>query len=161
MSAWGAWLGQWGNTPYAGQPIGPGPHPSMVAGAGQLTTAPGDLITARFGWAALDGTVRNFRTAPSDRLGLIYPVVSVWSRSYYKNGVQYARAGFPITLATRGAFYLPFAGGAWPGQRVYAANIDGSAICGVASNAELTPWTVESASQPGQLSIISTWSDYV
>jgi hypothetical protein len=59
-------------------------------------------------------------------------------------------------LLTRGALWMRFAGGAWPGQTVYASIVDGSLFSGYADDAVPTAWTVQTQAAPGELAIIST-----
>ncbi len=123
--------------------------------------APGDLIMGQFGWAdATDQTIANTRTAPSQTCGYIVPQRGNWNLCYRSNGLWYLRSGFPATLQVVGTVMVRFAGGAIPGNPVYASLIDGSAISGYSANAELTRWFVITNAAPGQMATISTWSTF-
>jgi hypothetical protein len=63
-------------------------------------------------------------------------------------------------MHTAGNFWLRFAGGALPGNSVYASLVDGSAVSGSAADCELTPWFVCSIAPPGQLAIVSTTAKF-
>lgn len=120
-----------------------------------------DLIMGQFGWA--DGTdqqVFNSRYSPQQSVGYIVPQFGNWNLVYCSNGLWYLRAGFPVTVMTRGNYRIRFAGGAYPGQTVYASLIDGSAISGYSPNAEATTWKVITGCDPNGFAYISTWSTF-
>lgn len=134
---------------------------NAVAFSGAFQAAPGDLIVGRFGWADLTtGTIANTRTNAAQRLGFVLMQRGTWQRVYFDKGTWHLRAGYAVTLEARGDFWAKFAGGAIPGNPVYASLVDGSAISGYAAGAELTPWTVSTFCGANGLSIISTWSNY-
>lgn len=138
------------------------PRTQVLAGAGALVAAdPVGLEAARFGWADLTlGTASNERTTAAQRLGFVLPLCGDWQRVYVERGQRWIRPGLPITLCVRGDFWARFSGGAVPGQRVYADPLDGSLLSGYVASAELTPWSVITSAAPGQLAIISTWSNF-
>lgn len=149
--------------------------PSAVGGAPtQFQSAPpgGGTIQGRFGWAsAADGLVTNTRRAASDQLGVVLPyqarsgadvIGAGWSWQFFDAAVKAwrIRQGLPITLMPVGEFWLKFAGGAFTGEPVYASTVDGSAISGVSSDAELTPWLVCSNANAGDLAAVSTYAKF-
>lgn len=139
------------------------PHPSVVAGAGQLVAAPGGCAVGRFGWADTNGKVSNARTAPTQRLGIVIPPTDLTFQSVFWDEVTKTlrrREGLTVTMFARADVLVRFAGGAWPGSRVYANLMDGSAIAGYSPDGELTPWSVITPCPPGALAIISTWSTF-
>jgi hypothetical protein len=133
---------------------------------GALVAGPDGIILGRFGWADLTtGQANNAPTGNPCRLGLALPVIGTWQKVYRQQlaggpWVNVLRAGLGVTLAVRGDFWVRFAGGAWPGQPVYASEVDGSALAGYATDYQLTPWTVITKAAPGCLAIISTWSTF-
>lgn len=137
------------------------PRTQVLAGAGGLVAGnPDGVAVARFGWANADtGRVLNERGSPSDRLGFVLPVCGSWQRIYWNESKRWLRPGLAVTLCTRGDFWVCFPGGALRGQRVYAGALDGTPISGYAADAELTPWSVVTSAAPGQLAIISSWSN--
>lgn len=124
-----------------------------MAGAGFFRSGPDGLIMAHFGWADPEtGLARNI---PDGLLGLVGLVAG--ARRLSLNGVT-LRPGYGCTLFSAGDFYVRFADGASPGQRVYASELDGTPISGEAVGAIPTPWYTVSGCPPGGLAIISTWS---
>lgn len=142
------------------------PAASMPAPEGGCAAGPDGVILGRFGWLdPATGTVTNERTDDTQQLGVtipqflnprnrIYPALSA------EGPVTKLRQGKNMTLASNGAFWLRFAGGAIPGQKVYANLLDGSAIAGQTVGAELTPYIVCTMAQPGDLAIVSTSSKF-
>ena len=136
--------------------------PSPVAGG--LQVGAGGLALGRFGFADADGIVTNARVSAADRIGIAIPpftqpVLNTWQRNYWDAITQTlrARTGTEAVLLTRGSgVWVRFAGGAWPGQKVYASVLDGQAFSGYAVNAELTLWSVLTKADPGELAVIST-----
>lgn len=144
------------------------PRFQIPAGPNALVGGPdnGGVATARFGWADLaTGLVRNTRLAQTDLLGFVYPTPRNWQRTFWDSTRRawVSRTGFPLTLARAADVWARFAGGAYPGQQVYANLLDGTCMS-VARNTgpidgfELTPWYAVSETAPGELAIISIWS---
>ena len=159
-----------------------GPFASTVAGPGAPVSNTPGTIQGRFGW--LDPStnlVNNTRVTSADKIGIVVPFQSLnggnggvvggpyglagpaaswtwefWDCTVTPAGGLRVRPGIVVTLHSRGNFWLSFAGGAIPGNPVYASLTDGSAISGPAAGAELTPWLVCSLAPPGQLAIVST-----
>ena len=144
------------------------PYPSAPAGAGQFVAAPanGGTIQGRFGWGdPFTGHVTNTPVA-GVTLCVVVPIVgwrASWGRVFFDPTVKGVRirAGLPVTVVNAGPFWLRFASGAVAGQRVYASNVDGSAISGDTGGA-ITPtqWTVSTRCGPGGLAIVSTSAFY-
>lgn len=136
---------------------------TLPAGPGAWRCGSGGCALGRFGWAHVDGRVTNEREADTDLIGFtippyVSPALNTWQRNFWYRDTKTLRAreGTEIVLLTRGAVWARFAGGAWPGQRVYASHVDGQAISGYADDAELTAWSVLSVAGPGELAVIST-----
>jgi hypothetical protein len=158
------------------------PFKSLTAGPGAARASAPGTIQGRFGWLnSASGLVNNTRTASDDAQGIVIPFRSLngsnggvmggprslagpqasWTWEFYDPSVTpcgglRVRPGLAVTMAARGNFWLRFAGGAIPGNQVYASLTDGSAISGAADGAELTPWLVVTLATPGQLAIVST-----
>ena len=158
------------------------PFASALAGPGApVSNSPG-TIQGRFGWFnPPSGLVNNTRASVSDKLGIVIPFRSMnganggvvggprglagpqasWTWEFYDPTVTPAgglrvRPGLVVALHGRGNFWLRFAGGAIPGNSVYASLVDGSAVSGPAAGTELTPWFVCTLASPGGLAIVST-----
>lgn len=146
--------------------------PSALAGPGGFVAPAGGTIQGRFGWGNVPaGTVSNTRVAAGDQLGLVLPLRARsgagvvgwgWSWEFFDPAVNAfrIRAGLMVTLMAAGDFWLRFVGGAYAGEPVYASLIDGAAISGQTSNAELTPWVVCSNAGPGNLAQVSTYAKF-
>lgn len=132
------------------------PRSVVIAGGGFFTSGDDGLIIAQFGWAdPLTGKAGNLYNSDG-LLGLVAPVVGLRRRLSVDSVT--VRPGYPVTLFSAGDFYVRFAAGAEPGNRVYAAMLDGAAISGEADAAIATPWYTVSGCPPGGVAIISTWS---
>lgn len=150
-----------------GNPGNPSRFPYTTIQAGPLAPrgGPGGTAAFRFGWLGLDGLVRNTREAATDRIGFVFlpfeqPAKNTWQRNFWDATTKTyrIREGTEVDMLTRGAVWARFAGGAWPGQKVYASLVDGALISGYADDAELTPWLVQTAAAPGELAIINTFA---
>lgn len=148
------------------------PRTTCLSGVadGLVGGSPKGAAVGRFGWADIAGRVRNFRDAETDVRGFVLPPVQLgnpyadgdWQFAYRETdtGILFIRPGLPVTMCSRGDFWARFELGATRGQPVYADPLTGAVISGYADGAELTPWSVVNSAAPGQLAIISTWSDY-
>jgi len=140
------------------------PFTTFPAGEGALVAATGGAALGRFGWVS-GRTVSNIRMSDVQSIGVVIlpfasPYLNTWQRNYWDATTQTyrIRQGTEVQLLTRGATWARFAGGATPGQRVYASVVDGQAFSGYADDAQLTPWTVVGSTDPGGLALISTWA---
>jgi hypothetical protein len=151
--------------PYYYEPGGGPPYPSGSGGEDALVAgvAPGQtgIAAGRFGWASSAGVVLNARTSAQDYLGVVIPRRANWESAYVYRGTRYLRSGYPVTLITKGAFWLKFPGGAFYGDPVYADLVDGHAVSGMIAGAELTPFFVTFGCNPGGLAQVSTWAKFV
>lgn len=143
------------------------PAASAPAGENGFVAGDGGVILGRFGWGDTGtGKVANARTLATQQLGITIPqFLNPRNRVYggfTPDGVPTLnlRQGKNMTLASIGAFWLRFAGGAFPGARVYANPLDGSAISGQTAGAELSPFTVCTQAAPGGLAIISSTAQF-
>jgi len=141
------------------------PYTTMDGGPLALRGGPGGTAAFRFGWAGLDGLVRNTRSAATDRIGFVVlpftsAALNTWQRNFWDETTHTyrVREGTEAVMLTRGAVWARFAGGSWPGQKVYASLVDGAPISGYADDAELTAWLVQTEAAPGELAIINTFA---
>lgn len=156
------------NTPVFEGAFACGIYPAASAPCGEGGYAAGEdgVILGRFGWGdPATGKVFNERTDPTQQLGVTLPQFlnprnRVYGALSAQGPVMKLRQGKNMVLAANGAFWLRFAGGAYPGQRVYANLLDGSAIAGQTVGAELTPYFVATMAAPGALAVISSSSKY-
>lgn len=148
-------------------PGGGPPYPSVDAGelsprAGRMPGQSG-IAAGRFGWFnPADGIVLNTRTTAGDSIGVTIPRGVNWESCYWSQGSRWLRAGYQMSLITRGAFWLKFPGGAFRGDPVYASLVDGTAVSGnnVTLSVELTKFFVTRGCTPGSLAQISTWANF-
>lgn len=138
------------------------PFTTFPAGAGALVAAVGGVALGRFGWVS-GRRLSNVRLDELQPIGVVIPPfvspwLNTWQRNYWDADTRTyrAREGTEAQLLTRGSVWARFAGGAFPGQQVYASIVDGSAISGYADDAQLTSWSVVTSADPGALALIST-----
>lgn len=138
------------------------PFTTFPAGAGGLVASTGGTALGRFGWVN-DRRVSNVRVDAAQPVGVVIlpfvsPYLNTWQRNFWDAATHTyrIREGTEVQLLTRGMVWARFAGGASPGQRVYASIVDGSAFSGYADDAQLTPWSVLTSANPGSLALIST-----
>lgn len=157
------------------------PASTMQAGERQLVAGVNGVIMGRFGFADLvTGQVDNSRTSAAQQLGFVLPQIGTWAKIYCDAGTWILREGLMVTLNVTGDFFARFAGGAYPGQAVWASTVDGSAIAypadwtadsGIVTadsnvftadggTAELTAWKVLSPAAPGCLAEIGVWQTF-
>lgn len=156
------------------QPFGPGifldidgefanfnPFVSMPQAAAMAIAAqPDGVPVARFGWYdTRTGFVSCRRTGDGQVPGFVRQVYGPLQAIYFRNGLRWLRPGVPVTLYTRGDFWVRFPGGAQQGDQVYCGLLDGSVISGYAQDAVPTPWRVVNSAAPGELTIITSWSN--
>jgi hypothetical protein len=157
------------------------PQVSALAGPGAWVSNTPGTIQGRFGWGnPASGIVNNTRIDATDQIGIVLPLRCIngsnggvvggpmalagpqasWTWQWVDRSVfppvLRVRTGLVVTLMGAGNFWLRFAGGALAGQTVYASLLDGSAISGVSSDSEETPWMICSNASPGGLAIVST-----
>jgi hypothetical protein len=166
-------FGGYGLNPYVTLTTGP----RLVAGAV-------GVAFNRFGWADPESGQVSNAYSYGYQLGLVLPqplqyARAGWNLAYWNFGALTLRAGYPVTLAARGDFWVRFPGGAHPNTRVYADMADGTAWTVqvvIDSNGQpvldssgypvlssqapggsaATIFTVMTAAQPGQLALISS-----
>ena len=94
------------------------------------------LIIGRFGFARNDtGVVTNSNPGVAYRVGFIHrDQVGILITRYAGRAVFYMQPGRELTIFDAGDFLARFAGGAIPGQKVFASLQDGSAIAAAAGS---------------------------
>lgn len=154
-------------TPHYWEPPGGPPYTSILADAIALTAGimPGQsgIAAGRFGWAnPATGIVLNTRTTSQDQPGIVIPRRVNWEAAYWSCGSRWLRAGYGVTVHSRGAFWVKFPGGAFRGDPVYASLVDGTAVSGAGTpNTETTKFFVTGGCDPGALGQISTYSGFM
>lgn len=151
--------------PYYVQPAGGPPYPSILAGEGALVAGAmagqTGVAAGRFGWAnPATGIVLNARTTAQDQLGVVIPRSVNWEAAYWAKGSRWLRKGYQLTVISRGAFWLRFAGGAFRGDQVFANQVDGTAVSGDTGGLEATKFYVTHGCQPMGLAQVSTWANF-
>lgn len=141
----------------SGQFASNNPRSILVAGAfGFRAADPDGVDVGVFAWAdPTTGLVDNVQTSINQLLGLVLPN-SALRRIPGNWGV--IPPGYEVTLAKAGDFFVAFPNGATRGQRVYASTLDGTPFSGETPDCVPTPWIVISDAAPGELSVVSSWS---
>lgn len=135
---------------------------SAVAGPGQLVTGTGGANVAHFAWADSNGLVTNAGAgAPT---GFIHrdqqALITTWLSDASLNIPQ----GMPVTLMTRGDFWVKTTTAASAGQKIFASLTDGSAQTGAAGATIAgyieTIWAVPQGFSclANELTKMTTWS---
>lgn len=137
---------------------------TVVAGLAPLRAGFGGVAVGRFAWANPAGVVFNQRNSGHDVLGLVLPRIGPdvdWRSVYYDEPTKTwrIREGLPVTLLATGNVQVRLADGGYANQPIYANTLDGSANAGYIPAGELTRWSMVNNCPPGQLGIISTWSN--
>lgn len=152
--------------PFYWEPPGGPPYPSIMAGefglqAGAMPGQSG-IAAGRFGWAnPANDVVLNTRATAQDALGVVVPRRVNWEAAYWSEGSRWLRAGFGVTVISRGAFWMRFPAGAFRGDPVYANLTDGTAVSGAGTiGTELTKFFVTFGCDPGGLAQVSSYSGF-
>jgi hypothetical protein len=153
--------------PWYVNPEGGPPYPTLDIGelspvAGAMPGQSG-IGAGRFGWLnPANAIVLNTRTTVADFIGVTIPRGVNWESCYWSQGSRWLRAGYQMSIISRGAFWLKFPGGAFRGDPVYASLVDGTAVSGnnVTFSVELTKFFVTRGCTPGTLAQVSTWANF-
>jgi hypothetical protein len=95
---------------------------------GQLVSPPGGLTVGNFAWADLNTGAVSQGFDPNGQLGFLHREEQAIIVTYLGISTYVVNQGFPITLFSQGSFWAKFAGGASPGQKVYADPATGAPI---------------------------------
>lgn len=115
----------------SGDFYGTNPRAVVLAGPGAFVSPASQLTVGSFAWADTDtgavsqSEVAGFQVAFVGRAPNQAVITAFLAPSTYL-----INAGFPVTLHSQGDFWTVFAGGATPGQQVYADPATGAAIAG-------------------------------
>lgn len=116
------------------------PYGSPGAGGqgavGQLVAPAGGLIVGNFCWADLSTGLVSQGYDSNGQLGFLHREEQAIIVTYLGISTYVVNAGFPVTLFSQGDFWAKFAGGASPGQVVWADPASGAPI---AANVGSTP----------------------
>lgn len=119
------------------------------------------IAAGRFGWVnLLTGIVLNSPSSDADPVGVVIPRRVNWEAAYWSEGSRWLRAGFGVTVISRGAFWLKFPAGAFRGDPVYANTTDGTAISGASDDGVQTKFFVTFGCDPGSLAQVSTFTGF-
>lgn len=117
----------------SGDFYGTNPRAVVLAGPGAFVSPASELTVGNFAWADTDtgvvsqSEVAGFQVAFVGRAPNQAVITAFLAPSTYL-----INPGFPVTLHSQGDFWTTFAGGATPGQSVYADPATGAAIAGAA-----------------------------
>lgn len=137
------------------------PRATYLAGDAALVADASGVTIAAFGWVDSDtnSLVSSYGTAAPagfvhrDHQGLI--------ETLSDEAGMVIPEGYPVTLFTRGAFWVRSSTAATVGQKVFASTTDGSISTGTAgdtvSGAVETGFTVASSGAAGELIKMTTW----
>jgi hypothetical protein len=107
----------------AGDFYGVNPRAVVLAGPGQFSApanALGGLIVGNFCWAdTVSGHVSQ-SYVPGWQIGMLHRENNAIIVAFLADHQYFVNAGLPVTLFSEGDFWALFAGGATPGERVYA-----------------------------------------
>ncbi len=125
----------------AGDFYGANPRAVVLAGPGNLVAPVGGLVVGQFAWADLTTEVVSQSFNPNGQLGFLRRSDAAIIVTYLGISTFVLNAGFPVTLFSQGDFWGLFAGGASPGQIVYADPSTGALVAGGASAPLVTSFT--------------------
>lgn len=112
----------------AGDFYGANPRAVVLAGPSQLVAPAGGLIVGNFAWADLTTELVSQTYNPNGQLGFLRRSDQAIIVTYLGISTFVLNAGFMVTLFSQGDFWGLFAGGATPGQKVYADPSNGALI---------------------------------
>lgn len=115
----------------SGDFYGTNPRAVVLAGPGAFVSPAGQLTVGNFAWADTDTGVVSQSEVAGFQLAFVgrAPNQAVIT-AFLAPSTYLINAGFPVTLHSQGDFWTTFAGGATPGQQVYADPTTGAAIAG-------------------------------
>lgn len=125
----------------AGDFYGANPRAVVLAGPSQLVAPAGGLIVGNFAWADLSSELVSQGYDANGQLGFLRRSDQAIITTYLGISTFVLNAGFMVTLFSQGDFWGFFAAGATPGQKVYAAPVDGSLVAGGASAPTVSSFT--------------------
>lgn len=117
----------------AGDFYGVNPRAVVLAGAGQYTAPASGLTVGNFCWANADTGAVYQDYQPGLQLGFLHRENNAVIVNFLAPATMMVPQGAPITLFSDGTFWAKFAGGATPGQLVYADAGTGAPIAGGAT----------------------------
>lgn len=114
----------------AGDLYGANPRAVVLAGPGNLVAPVGGLIVGNFAWADLTSGVVSQSYDTNGQIGFLKRSDQAIIVTYLGISTFVLNAGFMVTLFSQGDFWGLFAGGATPGQNVYADPRTGALVAG-------------------------------
>lgn len=116
----------------AGDFVGANPRAVVLAGPGQFVAPAGGLEVGLFAWADTDTGDVSQSYIPGYQIGFLHRENNAIIVEFLGEASVQVLEGLPITLFSQGDFWAKFAGGATPGQSVYADPSTGAALAGAA-----------------------------
>lgn len=120
---------------------GANPRAVVLAGPSNLVAPAGGLIVGNFAWADLTTQVVSQGYDANGQIGFLRRSDQAIITTYLGISTFVLNAGFMVTLFSQGDFWGFFAAGATPGQKVYAAPVDGSLVAGGAAAPTVSSFT--------------------
>ncbi len=142
--------------------LNPNTGDSATSGYSSWKAGTGGLIVGRFGFAdTIAGTVVSVNPGGTGiRIGFVHRFQPVLIQGYLGAAAMALYAGQETDIADGGDFWVRLAAGGAPGQKLFATNVDGSAVAGAAgatvAGATETAWFVDSFAPAGGLAKMST-----
>lgn len=141
----------------AGDFYGANPRASILGAPGQFVAPASGIVVGNICWADITtGTVTQGYTA-TYQMAMLHRENNALITAFLGEAVYVVNPGLPLALFVQGDFWGKFAGGAAPGDKVYAHPTTGALQNSNAGGAILTPWIVCSVAAAGDIAKISTW----
>lgn len=119
----------------AGDFYGTNPRAVVLAGPHQLVAPLGGLIVGNFAWADLTTGLVTQSYNPNGQLGILHRDDQAIITEFLGIATYVLNAGFLCTLFSQADMWAAFAGGASPGQNVYADPRTGAAVAAASTPA--------------------------
>lgn len=117
----------------AGDFYGANPRAVVLAGPEQFVSPEEGLFVGQFAWADTDTGAVSQTYQPGYQIGFLHRENNAIIVEFLGEATMKVLKGLPITLFSQGDFWAKFAGGATPGETVYADPSTGAALAGPAS----------------------------
>lgn len=141
----------------AGDYYGANPRAVVLGSPGQFVAPAGGMIVGRMCWADITSGLASQAYVSGYQVGFLHRENNAVITAFLGESVSVVNVGLPLALFSQGDFWGTFAGGANPGDKVYANPTTGALQTSNAGGAILTPWVVNSVAAAGELAKISTW----
>lgn len=125
----------------AGDFYGVNPRATVIAGPGQFVAPAGGLLVGNFAWFNTDTGAVSQSYVPGYQLGIVHRENNAIITQFLGEATLLIPTGLPVTAHSQGDFWARFAGGATPGQKVYADPGTGAPVAGGNSAPAITSFT--------------------